>query len=170
MRKPCHYGLQVGIDAMDGATNPRQVKLSCRNVWKVYGPRPAYYFDSRGYRIETEELADRMRTEDHIPAVVDASFDIYAGEIFVIMGLSGSGKSTLVRCLSRLIEPSAGEIMFEGRNLLDASSSELIALRRHAMGMVFQNFGLLPHLNVLDNVAFPLKIQGCGVADRKSVV
>ena len=107
-----------------------------------------------------------MRAEDHIPAVVDASFDIYAGEIFVIMGLSGSGKSTLVRCLSRLIEPSAGEIMFEGRNLLDASSSELIALRRHAMGMVFQNFGLLPHLNVLDNVAFPLKIQGCGVAKR----
>ena len=151
---------------MDGATNPKQVKLSCRNVWKVYGPRPAYYFDSRGYRIETEELADRMRAEDHIPAVVDASFDIYAGEIFVIMGLSGSGKSTLVRCLSRLIEPSAGEIMFEGRNLLDASSSELIALRRHAMGMVFQNFGLLPHLNVLDNVAFPLKIQGCGVAKR----
>ena len=151
---------------MDGATIPRQVKLSCRNVWKVYGPRPTYYFDSRGYRIKTEELADRMRTEDHIPAVVDASFDIYAGEIFVIMGLSGSGKSTLVRCLSRLIEPSAGEIMFEGRNLLDASSSELIELRRHAMGMVFQNFGLLPHLNVLDNVAFPLKIQGRGVAER----
>ena len=151
---------------MDGATNPRQVKLSCRNVWKVYGRRPAYYFDSRGYRIKPTELADRMRAEDHIPAVVDASFDIHDGEIFVIMGLSGSGKSTLVRCLSRLIEPSAGEIMFEGRNLLDATSGELIALRRHAMGMVFQNFGLLPHLSVLDNVAFPLKIQGCGLAKR----
>ena len=151
---------------MDGATNPRQVKLSCRNVWKVYGPRPNYYFDSRGYRIEPAELADRMRAENHIPAVVDANFDIHAGEIFVIMGLSGSGKSTLVRCLSRLIEPSAGEIMYDGRNLLGASNSDLIALRRHKMGMVFQNFGLLPHLNVLDNVAFPLKIQGRPVAER----
>lgn len=151
---------------MDGAENPRQVKLSCRNVWKVYGLRPAYYFDSRGYRIEPVELEQRMRAENHIPAVVDASFDIHAGEIFVIMGLSGSGKSTLVRCLSRLIEPSAGQILFDGRNLLDASNSELIELRRHAMGMVFQNFGLLPHLTVLDNVAFPLKIQGRGIAER----
>jgi glycine betaine/proline transport system ATP-binding protein len=151
---------------MDGAGDPRQVKLSCRNVWKVYGPRPDYYFDSRGYRIEPVELEQRMRAESHIPAVVDASFDIQAGEIFVIMGLSGSGKSTLVRCLSRLIEPSAGQILFDGRNLLDASNSELIELRRHAMGMVFQNFGLLPHLTVLDNVAFPLKIQGRGIAER----
>ena len=76
------------------------------------------------------------------------------------MGLSGSGKSTLVRCLSRLIEPSAGEVNFDGRNLLDVSPQELIELRRHKMGMVFQHFALLPHLTVLDNVAFPLEIQG----------
>jgi glycine betaine/proline transport system ATP-binding protein len=138
----------------------RQIKLSCRGVWKVYGPRPEYYFDSRGYDIKASELVQRLRQENHIPAVVDASFDIHAGEIFVIMGLSGSGKSTLVRCLSRLIESSAGEILLDGRDLLKASEAELINLRRHAMGMVFQNFGLLPHLNVLDNVAFPLKIQG----------
>ena len=121
------------------------IKLACRNVWKVYGRRPAYYFDSRGYIIEPDALAERLRSEAHLPAVVDATFEVATGEIFVIMGLSGSGKSTLVRCLSRLVEPSAGEILLDGQDLLKATGKELIELRRHAMGMVFQNFGLLPH-------------------------
>lgn len=95
-----------------------------------------------------------------ISAVRDVSLDIHEGEIFIIMGLSGSGKSTVVRCLSRLIEPSAGEIIFDGRNLLEASEKELIEIRRHKMGMVFQHFALLPHLTVLGNVSFPLEIQG----------
>ncbi|MDH3414180.1 MAG: glycine betaine/L-proline ABC transporter ATP-binding protein, partial [Gammaproteobacteria bacterium] len=95
-----------------------------------------------------------------IGAVRDASFEVADGEIFVIMGLSGSGKSTLVRCMSRLIEPTAGEIMFDNKNLLAASERELTEIRRHKMGMVFQNFALLPHLSVLGNVAFPLQIQG----------
>ncbi|RWL45889.1 MAG: ATP-binding cassette domain-containing protein [Mesorhizobium sp.] len=146
----------------------RPIKLACRNVWKVYGRRPAYYFDSRGYVIDPDALAERLRAEAHLPAVVDASFEVARGEIFVIMGLSGSGKSTLVRCLSRLVEPSAGEILLDGRNLLAASGKELIELRRHAMGMVFQNFGLLPHLSVLDNVAFPLKIQGKPAKEREA--
>ena len=85
---------------------------------------------------------------------------IHQGEIFVIMGLSGSGKSTLVRCLSRLVEPTAGEIEFDGRDLLRASEEELIEIRRKKMGMVFQQFALMPHLTVLENVAFPLEIQG----------
>lgn len=144
------------------------VKLACRNVWKVYGARPDYYFDSRGYVIDPDSLAERLRSEAHLPAVIDASFEVATGEIFVIMGLSGSGKSTLVRCLSRLVEPSAGEILFDGENLLTASSRELIELRRHAMGMVFQNFGLLPHLTVLENVAFPLKIQNRPVKAREA--
>ena len=105
-------------------------------------------------------LAERLRSEAHLPAVVDATFDVATGEIFVIMGLSGSGKSTLVRCLSRLVEPSAGEILLDGQDLLKATGKELIDLRRHAMGMVFQNFGLLPHLTVLGNVAFPLQDPG----------
>ena len=142
------------------------VKLSCRNVWKVYGPRPAYYFDSRGYRIEPDALTERLRTKNHIPAVVDASFEIHVGEIFVIMGLSGSGKSTLVRCLSRLIEPSFSEILLDGKDLRKATPKQLIELRRHAMGMVFQNFGLLPHLTVLENVAFPLRIQKRPLAEQ----
>src|SRR4026207_2483573 len=82
------------------------------------------------------------------------------------MGLSGSGKSTVVRCLSRLIEPSAGAILIEGRDLRQMSERQLIELRRHKLGMVFQDFGLLPHLNVLDNVAYPLRVQGMGLRER----
>lgn len=145
-----------------------RIKLACRNVWKVYGRRPAYYFDSRGYIIEPDALAERLRSEAHLPAVVDATFEVATGEIFVIMGLSGSGKSTLVRCLSRLVEPSAGEILLDGLDLLKATGKELIELRRRAMGMVFQNFGLLPHLTILGNVAFPLKIQGKPVKEREA--
>src|SRR5262249_47819374 len=80
--------------------------------------------------------------------------------------LSGSGKSTLLRCLSRLIEPTAGQVVFEGRDLLTAREREMINIRRHKMGMVFQNFALLPHLSVLDNVAFPLAIQGVSRSKR----
>jgi len=100
-----------------------------------------------------------------IGAVRDVNIEIHEGEIFIIMGLSGSGKSTVVRCLSRLIEPTCGEILFDGSNLLEASAKELIEIRRHKMGMVFQHFALLPHLTVLGNVAFPLEIQG---VDRKT--
>lgn len=101
-----------------------------------------------------------MRKDGYIAAVRDVSLEVHSGEILVVMGLSGSGKSTLVRCLSRLIEPTAGEVFFDGRDLLRATDSELIELRRHRMGMVFQNFALLPHRTVLQNVSFPLEVQG----------
>jgi glycine betaine/proline transport system ATP-binding protein len=84
------------------------------------------------------------------------------------MGLSGSGKSTLVRCMSRLIEPTAGEVIFDGQDLLQASEKTLIDIRRHKMGMVFQHFALLPHLTVLGNVAFPLEVQGASRVDREA--
>lgn len=144
-----------------------EVKISCRNVWKVYGDNPQYYFDSKGYEFDRPELIDRMRSEKHIPACCDVSFDVHVGEIFVIMGLSGSGKSTVVRCLSRLVEPTHGEILLDDQDLLKVSKKELIDIRRHKMGMVFQNFGLLPHLNVIENIAFPLKLQGLPVSERK---
>jgi glycine betaine/proline transport system ATP-binding protein len=132
-------------------------KLSCRNLWKIFGalPRLASLLDG-------DVAASRRRVQEAggIVAVADVSFDVRAGEIFVIMGLSGSGKSTLVRCLSRLVEPSGGQILFDGQDLGRASGRELIKLRRRAMGMVFQSFGLMPHLSVMDNVAFPLRIQG----------
>ena len=138
--------------------------LACRNVWKLYGPDPRGLFARLGPSPSEGEL----KTAGYITAVADATLHVARGEIFVIMGLSGSGKSTLVRCLARLIEPSAGEVMFAGRNLLDASPQELIELRRHKMGMVFQHFALLPHLTVLDNVAFPLEIQGVAKKEREA--
>jgi glycine betaine/proline transport system ATP-binding protein len=108
-----------------------------------------------------------LARDGYITAVRDASFDVYEGEIFVIMGLSGSGKSTLLRCMTRLIEPSAGEILFDTLELMQASEAELIDLRRHKMGMVFQHFALLPNRNVLDNVALPLEVQGIGRRERE---
>ncbi|MEM7428547.1 MAG: glycine betaine/L-proline ABC transporter ATP-binding protein [Pseudomonadota bacterium] len=146
----------------------RQVKISCRNVWKVYGKEPEQFFTgTQGAVGDAHSHADRIRKAEHIVAAADVSFDVHVGEIFVIMGLSGSGKSTMVRCLSRLVEPTAGEILLDGEDLLKKSSSELIEIRRHKMGMVFQSFGLLPHLNVFDNIAFPLKLQGLGIDERR---
>ena len=144
------------------------IKLSCRHLWKVFGSRPAHYFEAHDQSADPLVVAEKMRAEGCLPAVADASFEVMAGEIFVIMGLSGSGKSTLVRCLSRLVEPSMGEIVLDGRDLSKVSGKELIKLRRHTMGMVFQNFGLLPHLTALDNVAFPLKIQGKALRERQA--
>lgn len=143
----------------------KDVKLSCRNVWKIYGTKPQQFFksdisDPKGH-------AQHIRDSEHIVASADVSFDVHVGEIFVIMGLSGSGKSTIVRCLSRLVEPTAGEILLDGENLLQANKKELIEFRRNKMGMVFQNFGLMPHLNVIDNVAFPLELQGIGLDERR---
>jgi glycine betaine/proline transport system ATP-binding protein len=131
-------------------------KLSCRNVWKLFGANAAAFLK----RAAPSPTAADAVAAGIIPAVTDVSLDIREGEIFVIMGLSGSGKSTLVRCLSRLVEPTSGKILFDGRDLLAMSERELIELRRHRMGMVFQHFALLPHLSVLRNVAFPLEIQG----------
>jgi glycine betaine/proline transport system ATP-binding protein len=139
------------------------VKLACRSVWKLFGPGAESFLSGRAETPVDIDLSDTGL----IGAVRDASIDVRQGETFVIMGLSGSGKSTLVRCLSRLIEPTAGEVLFEGRNLLTAGERELIELRRHKMGMVFQHFALLPHLTVLGNVAFPLEVQGVPRAERE---
>lgn len=135
-----------------------EAKLSCRNLWKVYGgaQSPLELARKKG----ADAAAETLRAEGAVVAAADVGFEVGVGEIFVIMGLSGSGKSTVVRCLSRLVEPSCGEVMLDGEDLLAAGDNELIRIRRHKMGMVFQNFGLLPHLNVRDNVAFPLKLQG----------
>ncbi|MDQ0468994.1 quaternary amine ABC transporter ATP-binding protein [Labrys wisconsinensis] len=140
----------------------RPVKLACRGVWKLFGPRGPEFLAARGGRATPAELA----AANLVAAVREATLTVREGEIFIIMGLSGSGKSTLLRCLSRLIEPTAGAVEFDGRDLLAAGPAELIQLRRHKMGMVFQNFALLPHLTVLENVAFPLAVQGVPRAAR----
>lgn len=144
------------------ATALPPAKLVCRNVWKVFGARAAEMLEKLGGTPDNGQLANAGL----VGAVCAVNMEVLEGEIFVIMGLSGSGKSTLVRCLSRLVEPTAGEILYNGQNLLTATTAEMIEIRRHKMGMVFQHFALLPHLNVLDNVAFPLEIQGLSRTDR----
>ena len=145
----------------------RQIKLSCRNIWKVYGEQVEQFFGgSKDNFTSSAERAEALRKAGKIVANADVSFDLHVGEIFVIMGLSGSGKSTIVRCLSRLVEPTSGEIILNGEDLLKKTEAELIDIRRHQMGMVFQSFGLMPHLNVIDNIAFPLKLQGVKESER----
>ena len=137
--------------------------ISVTHLWKVFGPRPE--------RVVGTPLADLPRAELRaktgcLAAVRDVSFDVPAGEVFVVMGLSGSGKSTLVRCLTRLIEPTSGEISIDGSPVRSMNAKQLRDLRRHRVAMVFQHFGLLPHRQVLDNVAYGLEIQGVGKAAR----
>ena len=137
--------------------------ISCSNVWKLYGSEPRAFLQ----RHNGNPSREAIRKEKYIPAVHDVSFEVYPGEILVIMGLSGSGKSTLVRCLSGLIESTSGQIFIEGLDLLQATPRQMIELRRHKMGMVFQSFALLPHRTVMQNVAFPLEVQGIDRRERE---
>ena len=139
------------------------VQIECRNIWKVFGADPEGFMKRHGGAPKSEDF----ESEGYIGAVRDVSFDVHQGEILIIMGLSGSGKSTIIRCITRLNDPTAGQINFEGQDLLAADDKELIEIRRHKMGMVFQNFGLLPHRDVLSNVAFPLEVQGLDRAERE---
>ena len=133
-----------------------QPKIVCRNVWKLYGPDPEKFLAAH----DGNPSVEAVKEAGYIPAVRDASLEVHEGEIVVLMGLSGSGKSTLVRCLSRLIDATAGQVDFDGQDLLATSDKEMIELRRHKMGMVFQHFALFPHRTVAENVAFPLEVQG----------
>ncbi|KND33466.1 quaternary amine ABC transporter ATP-binding protein [Streptomyces acidiscabies] len=138
--------------------------ISVRDLWKVFGPKADKVPGSEELRgLGRRELMDRTGCT---AAVRDVGFEVAPGEVFVVMGLSGSGKSTLVRCLTRLIEPTSGEIVFEGENIRDADPARLRELRRRKFSMVFQHFGLLPHRKVVDNVAFGLEIRGAGRAER----
>ncbi len=104
---------------------------------------------------------------DSVLALSDVSFDATEGEIFVVMGLSGCGKSTLIRCINRLIDPTAGEIWIESRDVLSMDEEELRDVRRSSVAMVFQHYGLLPHRTVLDNVSLGLELRGTATQDRK---
>jgi glycine betaine/proline transport system ATP-binding protein len=137
--------------------------ISCRNVWKLFGSDPEKYLES----MSEGRLFDDIRKDGYIAAVRDVSLDITRGEMLVIMGLSGSGKSTLVRCLSRLIDITGGQVTVDGQDIMALQEKELIELRRNKMGMVFQSFGLLPHRTVLENVAFPLEMRGQDKHDRR---
>jgi glycine betaine/proline transport system ATP-binding protein len=137
--------------------------ISCRGVWKVFGPHPERVVGSADADLPRTELEAKTGC---VAAVRDVSFDVHPGRVFVVMGLSGSGKSTLVRCLSRLIEPTAGNVVIDGEDIASCSPEWLRELRRDRVSMVFQHFGLLPHRRVLDNVAFGLEVQGKPKAER----
>ena len=143
---------------------PADPAISVRGLWKVFGPKAASVPGSPELcALGRRELLEKTGCTT---AVRDVSFDVANGEVFVVMGLSGSGKSTLVRCLTRLIEPTTGELSFEGEDMLAASSRQLRDLRRNKFSMVFQHFGLLPHRRVIDNVAYGLEVRGVGKAER----
>ena len=138
--------------------------ISIRGVYKIFGDRGD----------EALQLAHSGKSKDDIQeetgcvlALRDVSFDVGKGEIFVVMGLSGCGKSTLVRCVNRLIDPTAGEIWLSGREVSSLSDEELRELRRTELSMVFQHFGLMPHRSVLDNAAWGLEIKGADGRDRR---
>ncbi|WMX43807.1 betaine/proline/choline family ABC transporter ATP-binding protein [Streptomyces roseicoloratus] len=140
--------------------------FSVRGLWKVFGPKAARVpGDPALTALSTAEIRERTGCT---AAVRDVSFDVRRGEVFVVMGLSGSGKSTLVRCLTRLVEPTSGELAMDGEDVLAMDATRLRELRRHRAAMVFQHFGLLPHRTVLDNVAYGLEIQGVAKAERRA--
>lgn len=136
------------------------ILLEVHGLWKVFARTHADF---------TPEDPDSIRClEDQgaVFAVRDVSFAVRRGEVFVIMGLSGSGKSTLIRCIPRLHQPNLGRININGRNILQMAEKELLEFRRQEMAMVFQHYGLLPHRNVLENVAFGLKLRGVPPRER----
>ncbi len=137
--------------------------IHAEGVWKIFGPHADRVLGTPDADLPRAEL--RAKT-GCVAAVRDVSFDVWPGEVFVVMGLSGSGKSTLVRTLIRLIEPTAGHITIAGQDVTAASSADLRQLRRHTVSMVFQHFGLLAHRRVIDNVAFGLEVQGVSKAER----
>lgn len=149
---------------LPGRTMTETAAIACRNLWKIFGADSAGFL-ARHNRVPSDE---DLKQAGYIGAVRDVSFDVRVGEILIIMGLSGSGKSTLIRIITRLNEPTAGQVLLDGRDLLNATQQELIELRRHKMGMVFQHFGLLPHRSVLANVAFPLEVRGMPLAEREA--
>ncbi len=142
----------------------RDVAIDAREVWKVFGDRSedalaAIHAEGLG----KPEVLERF---DCVVGVADASFEIERGELFCVMGLSGSGKSTLVRHVNRLLEPTAGSILINGEDVMGLDPNGLRDLRNQSVAMVFQNFGLMPHRTVRDNVAMPLEIRGTGKARR----
>ena len=146
------------------ASAEKVVEIS--NVWKIFGENPEAALGA----IQKEGLSkDEVLSQyNAVVGVADVSLSVERGEIFCVMGLSGSGKSTLVRHFNRLLEPTAGSILIEGTDVMALGAAELRAFRNRKIGMVFQNFALLPHRSVLDNVAMPLDIRQINKNDRLS--
>ena len=134
-------------------------------LWKIFGPKADKIIGTPDADLPRAELKEKTGC---VAGVKDVSFEVSPGEVFVVMGLSGSGKSTLIRCLTRLIEPTAGTIQIADHDVTAANDAELSDLRRNEVAMVFQHFGLLPHRQVVDNVAFGLEIRGVKAKERRA--
>ena len=141
--------------------NDAQPVIKCEGVYKIFGENTAELMRKANGNIDVEAFKEA----GCIFGVNDASIEVSKGEMLIVMGLSGSGKSTLLRCISKLTETTAGSIFIEGEDLLAMNPKELTQLRRNKMGMVFQNFALLPHKTVLENIAFPLQVKGTSTQD-----
>jgi len=138
--------------------------IEVSGLWKIFGRNVDEILKSPEKRTAAKETL--LEETGCVVAVRDVSFEVERGQIFVIMGLSGSGKSTLIRCLLRLVEPTAGKIIINGEDICQYNDEELMHLRRNTVGMIFQDFGLFPHRTVLDNVAYGLKVRGVNKAKR----
>ncbi|PLY01963.1 MAG: proline/glycine betaine ABC transporter ATP-binding protein ProV [Desulfuromonas sp.] len=140
-------------------------KIEIKNLYKIFGPHPKKAMDLLKEGLTKEEIFDRTETT---VGVQNASFTINSGEIFVIMGLSGSGKSTMVRMLNRLIEPTSGQVLIDGEDIVAMNDDNLVKLRRAKLSMVFQSFALMPHMSVLQNAAFGLELDGVDRETRET--
>jgi glycine betaine/proline transport system ATP-binding protein len=140
-------------------------KIVCNNIWKIFGTYPERTLQGLDRSLSRAEVQEQT---GHVIAVKDVSFEVKKGETFVVMGLSGSGKSTLVRCISRLIEPTAGQMSLDGEDIMKYNDAQLTELRRFRMSMVFQHFGLFPHRRVIDNISFGLEIRGMDKKQRRA--
>jgi glycine betaine/proline transport system ATP-binding protein len=141
----------------------KNIKLQIKNLYKVFGKSPKKALKMLDQGISKDDIFSKTGMTI---GVQDASFDIYEGEIFVIMGLSGSGKSTLVRLLNRLIEPTSGQIKIDDTDITNLNDKQLLNIRRDKISMVFQSFALMPHMNIIDNVSFGLDLSGVSKQDR----
>src|SRR6056300_1251232 len=130
--------------------------IKCEYVYKIFGANAKKMLEEAKGNVDAKTFQDN----GCIVGVNNASFEVAKGEMLVVMGLSGSGKSTLLRCISRLTEVTSGEVFIDDENISKMNSKQLIELRRDKMGMVFQNFALLPHKSVIENIAFPLQVKG----------
>ncbi len=142
------------------------VKIQVKNLTKIFGRNPKAVLEKVKAGESKEQI---LRESGHTVGAYGASFEIYEGEIFVIMGLSGSGKSTLIRCLNLLNRPTAGQILVDGKDITEFSGQELREFRQRKVAMVFQNFGLLTHRTVLANVEYGLEVRGVPKARRREI-
>ena len=141
-------------------------KIEIRNVYKIFGQNPSKILPMVQDGANKEEVLEKT---GHTVGLDNVSLSIEEGETFVCMGLSGSGKSTLIRHINRLIDPTSGEVLVEGTNVMNLDQKNLIEFRRHKMSMVFQRFGLFPHKTVIENVGYGLEVQGKKPEERNKI-